>query len=181
MNMNICEGITLKGKRCSRKVSNGLFCGQHKNFQRGVNRTIKQKCNNFFSNGKPCTRFALFEGKCKLHKEHKQFVEEKPDECPVCYETFSEKDKHLACGHWIHLDCVKKSMKAECPICRKPVNIDQRSRTQIESRRRQLLEEGNEEDFVEYQQSYQRYLETRYQDEEDFISSLLQSLQVTIR
>lgn len=125
--MNICEGTTLKGKKCSRKVSNGLFCGQH-----------KVQC-----------------------KPEKQFVEEKPDDCPVCCEIFTETDKHLECGHWVHLDCVRKSMRAECPICRKPVrHLDERTMCEIEQRRTQTINELHEEEYERnYQIEQMEYLE----------------------
>ena len=48
---------------------------------------------------------------------------EKPSDCCICYETLSEEDKPLSCGHVIHLECVKKHFKPECPLCRAPLNI----------------------------------------------------------
>jgi len=46
----------------------------------------------------------------------------KEDYCPVCYEDFEKSFKPLKpCGHYVHLDCVKKTKKLECPICRKEV------------------------------------------------------------
>lgn len=39
------------------------------------------------------------------------------DECAVCFEELSSNDV-LECKHKIHSDCIIKSCKAECPICR---------------------------------------------------------------
>lgn len=49
---------------------------------------------------------------CLFHSRFKEA------ECPVCFETFSEKDIPLKCGHWIHMNCVFKSCKNICPLCK---------------------------------------------------------------
>ena len=48
------------------------------------------------------------------------FKEEQQDECHVCCESI---DTHLSCGHWIHVDCVVQTGKAECPLCKKVVSM----------------------------------------------------------
>lgn len=53
---------------------------------------------------------------CKNHLP--KWVGDKPMECAVCYEPFDEAQLILNCGHWIHDECIIKSKKAECPICR---------------------------------------------------------------
>ncbi len=45
-------------------------------------------------------------------------------ECVVCLLNFDKDDGPLPCGHWIHLSCVEKHFKPECPVCRTPLNID---------------------------------------------------------
>lgn len=45
------------------------------------------------------------------------------EECPVCYEPLG-KDDILECTHKVHIECVKKSHVAKCPICRCKVNIE---------------------------------------------------------
>ena len=55
--------------------------------------------------------------------EISNFVEEKVDECHVCRKTFEENDKPLSCGHWICKECVCQSGKAECPLCRKKIDM----------------------------------------------------------
>lgn len=52
----------------------------------------------------------------------------KSEECPVCLEGFTNGDKPLDCGHWIHKKCVEKHFKPECPVCRKPLNIKVKGR-----------------------------------------------------
>jgi hypothetical protein len=48
---------------------------------------------------------------------------ERPSDCIICYETLSITEPPLPCGHYLHLACVKKHFKPECPLCRKPLNI----------------------------------------------------------
>lgn len=47
---------------------------------------------------------------------------QKPETCILCCESMNEK-KPLECGHWLHLKCVEKHFKPECPICRKHLDI----------------------------------------------------------
>lgn len=48
----------------------------------------------------------------------------KEDACAVCFEKFDTYFIPLSpCGHYIHKECVIKSGKKECPICRKNVYI----------------------------------------------------------
>jgi hypothetical protein len=47
---------------------------------------------------------------------------EKPDDCPVCMDTISETTEiPLECGHWVHKECLKMSIKHICPMCRQPM------------------------------------------------------------
>ena len=49
---------------------------------------------------------------------------EKPDECCVCFDTLNETDSALSCGHYIHMECIVKSKKSTCPICREYIKLD---------------------------------------------------------
>jgi hypothetical protein len=48
---------------------------------------------------------------------------EKPQECIICLEKLNDADNALQCGHWIHISCIQKQFKPECPVCRAPLNI----------------------------------------------------------
>jgi len=52
-----------------------------------------------------------------------QFQSEKPQDCPVCFESLDNENKTLSCGHWVHIDCVIKSKKDCCPLCRQTVKL----------------------------------------------------------
>jgi hypothetical protein len=54
----------------------------------------------------------------------KQFVQQKPDMCPVCYEPFEELDSPLSCGHYIHRECILKTNKNICCLCKEELNFE---------------------------------------------------------
>ena len=45
------------------------------------------------------------------------------ENCILCLEKMNASENPLECGHKLHLECVKKHFKPECPICRRPLNI----------------------------------------------------------
>jgi hypothetical protein len=45
------------------------------------------------------------------------------ENCILCLEDIDASENPLECGHKLHIECVKKHFKPECPICRKPLNI----------------------------------------------------------
>ena len=58
------------------------------------------------------------------------FTCEKPSECPVCYEELEDL-KPLSCGHWVHKNCIIKSKKDKCPMCREKVKLTRREREEM--------------------------------------------------
>jgi len=116
-------------------------------------------CKGITKNNTPCRRKLVKEGYCACHNP-RNFVTEKPDECIVCcYDLYPQKYP-LNCGHWIHTDCVVKSGKAECPICRQPVtlsDINTKKLLAVERRhRREKEEEEGRELFAQYMQEINR-------------------------
>ena len=51
------------------------------------------------------------------------FTQSKPSECPVCYEPFEDSDKPLSCGHYIHRECIVKSRKTICCLCKQDIFV----------------------------------------------------------
>ena len=43
-------------------------------------------------------------------------------DCPICFENILQSEI-TECGHHVHLECLEKQFKAECPLCRKKLNI----------------------------------------------------------
>lgn len=92
-----------------------------------------------------------------------QFQEEKPQDCPVCFESLSNENKTLTCGHWVHKECVIKSKKDCCPMCRQTVELSLEEQYKLQQLQNQeskgLLNE-------EFNRVISRYIQ-QYIDEED--------------
>ena len=48
---------------------------------------------------------------------------EKPIDCIICLENLGDENP-LECGHYMHMECVKKQFKPECALCRRTLNIE---------------------------------------------------------
>lgn len=54
------------------------------------------------------------------------------NDCMICTDEFTVYDKALEpCGHWVHLECVYKSGKDICPICRTKLNLTKKQQSYI--------------------------------------------------
>jgi len=69
------------------------------------------------------------------------FKQDKPEDCPICCESMDSQKEALECGHWVHTECIVKSAKAQCPICRKSLIS---SKTDMAEIKRLHLKYGNE-------------------------------------
>ena len=104
-----------------------------------------------------CKGYTVSGNKCKktikkgdfCHWHFLDFVQEKLDECPICMESLEKEKQPLSCGHWIHKKCVVQSAKAECPMCRKTVQLTKGETKKVTSlarvRRQEQIEEDEEE------------------------------------
>lgn len=66
--------------------------------------------------GFPCNYKCNISGYCGIHYKINKY--EKPEECAICFESLEKTKTPLKCGHWIHINCIKKCEKLICPICR---------------------------------------------------------------
>lgn len=62
-----------------------------------------------------------------------------PDDCPVCMEALAT-EAALSCGHFVHRECIVRSGKNTCPICRKKVYLCPRDRRACHEQDRQFRE-----------------------------------------
>ncbi len=82
-------------------------------------------------------------------------MSEEIQECVVCNEECSER---TTCRHIVHVECIARSGKAECPMCRQEVTISEEYQTifnQAVLRNRRVEEERNREAAQELQQQEQ--------------------------
>lgn len=107
-----------------------------------------ENCKGITRTGNNCKRKAKEGGYCFQHQQELKFIQEKPDECLICCDALSE-DTPLPCGHWIHLNCIIRSGKAECPVCRSPVVLNERDTKSLQEIRIQRREEEIQEEQEE--------------------------------
>jgi len=105
-------------------------------------------CKGTNKNGNLCKNKIKIRHYC--HSHISQFIE-KPSECAVCFE---EIDACLKCGHWIHLSCIQKSMKAECPICKYKLNLPEQMLNDIQKNACDAQQEWEEDLQEELRQNF---------------------------
>ena len=77
------------------------------------------QCNYILANNDRCRILTYNKtGYCHIHKSKYP----KPNNCIICYSSLHQTQRPLDCGHWVHRKCIKKTEKAECPICKTPVS-----------------------------------------------------------
>jgi hypothetical protein len=107
------------------------------------------KCRKFCNSNDKC---------CKLHINHINTFE-KPEECPICIEPFQDNLPLFPCSHWICKECVIKSGKNECPVCRTEVefdsNLKKRMQISIKKRKKEMKQEqeNNDRQFAQMLQN----------------------------
>lgn len=74
------------------------------------------QCKFSINNTTQCTN--KVRGTTEFCSEHMNYRFPKPKTCPVCFCSIHQCIRPLACHHWVHRSCVRRSGKAECPICR---------------------------------------------------------------
>lgn len=140
--MNQCEYfIPRLHRKCKLMARLGyMTCHRHQN----MNVTLQQ----------PCSQQSIH------HTTHSRL--QKPDECIVCLENVDKMHKPLECGHWIHTDCIVKSGKNNCPICRAPVKLSAHLNRQMEMYSLDIRQ-YNDDDYIfeDIQESY------NYQEEDE--------------
>lgn len=141
--VKICGAICKNGTACNRKCKTE-HCWKHlskveknKTDENEIkNRAINDKVesNKTEENNVPMS----IDSKCPIegcsnivsccsdhHEENNgdhKIQSENPIECVICLEDISN-NQPLKCGHYIHYQCVLKSLKPECPVCREKVVV----------------------------------------------------------
>ena len=105
-------------------------------------------CKGITLSGVPCNRRIKETGKTLCHQHKVIFRQAKPEECIICYESLANQKRSLDCGHWIHKQCIIKSAKAECTICRKKLNLGALATQRI----KELAIQRSEEQLIEEEQ-----------------------------
>ncbi len=155
----ICSGINKNGLRCKKRTMavNGL-CHVHKSktasqelcpnvgIQEPKTKPVSKdtsKCKKFLrtscDSSKGCSAPTPSECGAPTPSE----CEVPTPECPACYEIVNEKP--LVCGHYAHIGCIKKSMKSECFLCRKALELPKKIMDCIEEHAKEAQQEWEED------------------------------------
>jgi len=121
-----CIGVKKNGDRCWYKKKFGEYCGIHFKQNQSVVVVEEKKSDKRVEKSDRELRAIKREQIKDLQKPKKVKIKKvktyrfpKPDECPVCLDEFCRTDEPLMpCAHWIHRECIMKSGKRICPLCR---------------------------------------------------------------
>jgi hypothetical protein len=127
-----CQGKTLLGTQCLLNIAHGMYCWncKHQNSVPASIMTSIDKMRAHFRKGdepvipmKKAVTIKIMNNpqtKVVIADSFKKVVLEKPEDCCCCLEAMVERNSYrsLKCGHYCHLECLSKMMKAECPLCR---------------------------------------------------------------
>lgn len=175
--MATCHGITTKKQQCKRKVASGEYCYLHKNQAREIvaeaprrrsttrETVVEVPRRRTRSNARVEVPVVEEQPKKKLKVKkckEKKYEQEKPEDCPVCYDKMDEK-KPLSCGHWVHRSCVEKSRKKQCPICRSelaltPARVQRMEAATQREREQQRREQQNIMSRIQQQRDSQNII-----------------------
>jgi hypothetical protein len=116
----------------------------------------KQKCK-YLKCRKRCTTEEI------CCKEHSKILHtfEKPEECPICLEKFTNEIPLIPCNHWICQDCIINSGKNECPVCRTIVELYGKNKKKMEKsmkKREKELKREQENNDREFARTLQQQL-----------------------
>jgi len=117
-----CKGLKKNKDRCKKMLRNMEYCYFHKGQ------------SNYVKNDKKDEK-----------KDDERYRE---DTCPVCLDDFEKDFKPLErCNHWVHRECVAKSGKSMCPVCREEVVLTCPKHIEIliEEQKKQKLEKEEED------------------------------------
>ena len=121
---DVCLGITLKNKKCTKKTKHG-YCRHH----------ISQKKDILL--GKTTQIIDI--------------TSEEIEECCVCTDPIEKK---LECGHYIHMDCVIRSGKDLCPVCRTKLNLNISDRKKMHEYAEKYRKSSLEEEHARIRKQY---------------------------
>lgn len=125
-----CIGMTRAGTQCTNTCPAIMGrCAFHMRESRRVVKPPPTKCCEQTAKGDTCKR-SVFRGLdvCWRHGLQKGLVEPSSNECSICYEVITTKDKKkTSCGHVFHMSCLSKwfersaEYRPPCPMCRHPL------------------------------------------------------------
>lgn len=136
----VCSGKTAKGEQCKRKVlADSGYCKSHipqssDTYQKIEESTLLTKEESKQEDTTILTKGDSSTDKILLPRKKSSSIESSTEfeDCPVCTDPLTKKDVLVLCKHRIHMDCIIKSGKKECPICRSDVKLTATQQLKLE-------------------------------------------------
>ena len=117
--------------------------------------TIKKKCKfpncRKMASNLPDISIEQIEHCCKDHINMVKTYE-KPDECLICCEQFIENCPLFPCCHWVCKNCIIKSGKEECPVCRQLVILSKEELKYLTKQKKKIEDEKRQTQLAEDRQ-----------------------------
>jgi hypothetical protein len=119
-----------------------------------------------------------------------QTLKYKTNECIICLESFEKDFTPLTpCNHYIHQECIAKTGKLECPLCRNKITLDEKYKQTYDEAVSNHLQEKMEEDrecAMDYMKEYIRdiavnYVNRRFLNTEENVENALNYIRLFIK
>jgi hypothetical protein len=101
---------------------------------------IRSKCIIDVCKQKDCGHYGLCRKHAGTHKIEKE-------ECAVCMD--GELKYPLSCGHWVHVECVIKSGKKECPMCKENLKFNKEQEKAYKLHKKELKMKQEMDEFAD--------------------------------
>jgi uncharacterized Zn finger protein (UPF0148 family) len=98
-------------------------------------------------------------------------------DCPVCFELLEENNV-LSCGHNVHTECVVKSGKCICPICRADITMSDENRKLSDDIAKKMKRERDDEDTEDI---FNETSESQFINDLTFMYNIQSSIEITKR
>lgn len=156
----LCQGITGKKLPCQNKVSGqNKYCRFHgdpvKNEVKHVRVPLKPSiANNNTNNGRPPIPI---------------ISNRKVQDCSICL-CEVEEDCGLICGHAHHIECIRQLFKAECPVCKAPLQFKQNNVVDIDKIKVRELKDKEEEKIKTIEEDRKLALEQTLEEDINYVN-----------
>jgi hypothetical protein len=138
-----CNGFTLKGKKCTKKTKNG-YCKYHISQKKGESSGTTDEIMIIIDDSKE-EEITTTVGSSIV------------PECCICTDPIKKDEKRMncECNADIHQECVIKSGKNLCPVCRRKVNLTTLEKKRMEKHHDRYKRETTQEEFRRFREQHQ--------------------------
>jgi hypothetical protein len=179
-----CYGKTLLGDRCSRFIPTGRYCSRCRCQEDIIDDKVKSNADAtrailikqggaIYPNGRKTMMVSMMSDRNYLNipETLKKVELSKPEECGICYEPMENSKafpyRQLTCGHYFHLECVSKTFRMDCPMCRTPITVGRLPAWVTMRIEDNINRSKKQEAQVNFESIMEEYGEDMYEEPED--------------